>query len=113
MTDMRESEKNRMKRSRRRASSARNIESLKTGRIEEALDRHFKPIVKSLIDCWQFRRAIKKQSRYNNAALSVSEHERKEEKEEKEEEEEEKEGERKFECFVISRKSDDWSHDRV
>jgi len=81
--------------------------ALKTGRIEEdmALDRHFKPIIKPLqhiIDSPV--RAIKRQSRDDNAA-SASKRERKEE----EKEEEGEKASKMFERSATPRKSDDRS----
>ena len=113
MADVRERKK--IAREIERRAIRKKHHALKTGRIEKdmALDRHFKPIIKSLqqiVDSPGVR-AIKRQSRDDGAA-SASKRERKEEEEEKEEEEGEKESET-FERSAIPDKSDDRSHDRV
>ncbi|KYQ46792.1 hypothetical protein ALC60_14195, partial [Trachymyrmex zeteki] len=81
IADVREREKI----ARENQRTSKKHRALKTGRIEEsmALDRHFKPIIKpvqQIVD-----RAIKRESRDDDAA-SAPKHERKEEEVEEEEE---------------------------
>ncbi|EGI61838.1 hypothetical protein G5I_09867 [Acromyrmex echinatior] len=87
MADVRERKK--IAREIERRAIRKKHHALKTGRIEKdmALDRHFKPIIKSLqqiVDSPGVR-AIKRQSHDDDAA-SAFKRERKEEKEEEEEE---------------------------
>ncbi|KYN16163.1 hypothetical protein ALC57_11595 [Trachymyrmex cornetzi] len=112
MEDVREREKIAREIEKTSESIRKKHRALKTGRIEEdmALKRRFKSIIKPLrqiVDSPGMR-AIKKQSRDNDAASAP--------KREKKEEEEEKEGEEAsetFERFATPRKFDDRSHDPV
>ncbi|EGI69381.1 hypothetical protein G5I_01885 [Acromyrmex echinatior] len=104
MVDVREREKIAREIKKTSESIRKKHRALKTGKIEDmALDRHFKPIIKSLRQIVNSPgvQMIKRQSRDDDAA-SASKRERKEEKVEEEEKEEEEKASETFERLRIN-----------